>query len=411
MLAVTAEPAHLRYARPLQPDATGAVCAVLDADVFAHAASRSADDLRVFAQDASGKGTETPFVLTESSSAPAETVPATVEDLGERDGAIVFDLAMPARLYSEVDLRLALKDFVGTADVTGFATNETGAGTRLGTWTIFDLTSQHLTRSTMLPLEESTFPRLHVVLRLSTSAGAKLKVEPGIVTGADIPPSRLAQTLYTPIAETTSVTQKDGTSVASFSIPAHVPIERATIVVDQNFLGNFLRDVRVTVGTEPNDEGVDGQISRANLKVGTTAIHQESLSVDAVLGANLRQSATVTVAVRNGNDKPLPIRAIRLEMRQRKVCFDAAAGSSYTLRYGDAALEAPVYDYGHFFHAEAAGTAALGHETINAQWSAREDQRPYTERHPEIIWIVLIAVVAVLGATAMGSVNQQRGHR
>ena len=42
----------------------------------------------------------------------------------------------------------------------------------------------------------------------------------------------------------------------------------------------------------------------------------------AILGSNMQGAATVEVAVDNGDDTPLPITAIRLEMRQRKICFD-----------------------------------------------------------------------------------------
>ena len=44
-----------------------------------------------------------------------------------------------------------------------------------------------------------------------------------------------------------------------------------------------------------------------------------AISVAAILGANLQQPAKVDVAIENGDDQPLPIAAVRLEMRQRKL--------------------------------------------------------------------------------------------
>jgi hypothetical protein len=116
----------------------------------------------------------------------------------------------------------------------------------------------------------------------------------------------------------------------------------------------------------------------------------------------------VTIAVANGNDAPLPIRAVKLEMRQRRICFAAVAGTAYTLRYGDEALRAPVYDYARLFDGAAKSqTAALGAERLNASFVARADTRPYSERHPELLWIGLIAVVAVLGVTAVNSMKHK----
>ena len=64
-------------------------------------------------------------------------------------------------------------------------------------------------------------------------------------------------------------------------------------------------------------------------------IRQQQLSVPATLGANMQGAATVEVAVDNGDDTPLPITAVRLEMRQRKLCFAAPTAQPVTLFYGD----------------------------------------------------------------------------
>jgi len=157
-------------------------------------------------------------------------------------------------------------------------------------------------------------------------------------------------------------------------------------------------------------EAWNGEISQMKMaaREGGPAIDESQLGIDAVLGANLRAAATVRVSVDNGDDAPLPIRTVKLEMRQRKICFDAVSGASYTLRYGDEALRAPVYDYARLFDAATKSqTATLGAERVNAAFVARADTRPYSERHPELLWIGLIAVVAVLGATAMNSMKHK----
>jgi hypothetical protein len=408
---------HLKYVRALtlQGGNGGMACAVLDPATFAHAASRSGDDLRVFGVGADGVAEETPFALTESAAQPVDVAAARVENLGMRGGDVVFDLVMPLRVYSEVDLQLGAKDFVATAKVSGVDARG-GAGTALGSFALFDLTGQGLSRSTALPLQEESFARLHVALKVRSAAGgAFVGLGRGIVEGAMVPASREAQTLYTVVASG-GVRQEGSSSEARIDVPAHVPVERVSFVLDDGFKRDFLRGVTVSSGSGAAAESVDGEIERVTRAGvgGEPEIRQAKLSVDAVMGSNLRGAATYVVTVRNGDDAPLPIRAVQMEMRQRRVCFAAKVGSAYTLRYGDVALRAPVYDFknsGDFERLYADETkpvvAVLGAETVNAEFVAREDSRPYTERHPEVLWIALLAVVAALGATALHGVKQQ----
>lgn len=408
-----ASPEHLRWQRAVQlpAGASGQACAVLDATTFAHAAGRSADDLRLY----SG-GTETPFVQSTSEPAAADVQSASLLNLGMRGGDIVFDLAMPARAYTDVTLKLGGKDFFATAKVSAPDTH--GGETQLGTFALFDLSRQALSRSTTLTLQESTFATLHIALRVTSIDGSAYPgLTPQIVEGADIPPSREAQTLYTPVASTSLVVQKGKQSVITFQVPAHVPVERVVFGFAPGFSKEFSRSVMVMAqAAKKNDaeastsEMISGDIWRItrNGAGSGPAIHQEKLSVDAEVASNLREPATVSVTVENGDDVPLPIHSVQLEMRQRTLCFDAAAGASYVLRYGDAALRAPVYDYARLFQPKPNAIAAqLGPELANADYHPRPDERPFTERHPELMWVALILVVVVLGGTAMHSMKKQ----
>jgi len=416
--APAADPQHLRYKRALNLPAgsAGMACTVLDADAFAHSASRSGDDLRVFRVADGGASAETPFALSESAAQPDEVVSAVVQNLGQRGGDLVFDLAMPQRVYSEVDLQLGAKDFVATAKVSG-SDGRGGPVTSLGSFALFDLTQQKLSRSTSLPLQESTFPVLHVELHLANPAGGMFAgLAPSIVEGATVPASREAQALYSVVASTSSMQQKGAETVATITVPAHVPIERVSFILDTTSKGEFLRGVSIEAGKGGGQESIDGEIWRVTRPSSGAepAIKDAKLSVDAVMASNMRGPATVSVAVKNGNDLPLPIRAVQLEMRQRTVCFEASAGNTYTLRYGDVALRASVYDIkasGEFTRLYAGEAkpivATLGVERVNPEFKARADNRPYSERHPELLWIGLLAAVAALGATALHSVKQQ----
>lgn len=112
----------------------------------------------------------------------------------------------------------------------------------------------------------------------------------------------------------------------------------------------------------------------------------------------------VEVAIENGNDIPIPLTAIRLEMRQRKICFDAPAAQPLTLFYGDPALTAPQYDYERLFSLSGVThTAQLGPEQLNPIYHDRPDSRPLTDRHPHLLWIALLVVICILAIVAIRS--------
>ncbi|MDE1160549.1 MAG: hypothetical protein PW792_01235 [Acidobacteriaceae bacterium] len=416
MDAPPAEPAHLRFERAINisPGLHGTTCAVLDATTFAHAENRAGNDLRLYRN-----GTvETAYALTESSAATSEPVAATVQNLGMTGDAIAFDLAMPSRPYSAVNLVLNAHDFVATAEVTGIGLVAHSTPIQLGTFTLFDLTAQHLSRSTTLPLAEETFPTLHVVLHFTALDGKPKPLPVEVLTGATVPPSREAQTVYTTVVETSTLHQEGSATVARLNIPAHVPVERLSVELPAEFHTNFVRNVVLRDVTRHDDgshgEELSGEISRVQMPAripGASPIHSEHLSVSAVLAANMDDAATIELRVQNANDAPLPITRVALQMRQRRLCFDAAPGSSYTLRYGDKALAAPVYDYARLFQGgDVAAAAWLGPEQPNPAYAPRKDSRPFTERHPELLWIALLAVVAILGATAVSQVKHRSGH-
>jgi len=442
-----AQPSTMRYERAIRAAGAGHVgagqaCATLDAAIFPHAAA-SLTDLRIFPVGAAaGAVHEVPYAITMSEAASEETESARVVNLGARGDKIVFDLAMPQRAYSGVTLLLdpTVHDFLATAVVTG-ADAVGGKATALGTFTLFDLTSQRLARDTSIPLAESTFRYLHVEMNVAAVAGAATaRFAPAMVLGASVPPSREAQTVYTTVVETTSLVTKGRETVATFNLPARVPVERVSFAIAPGFKGNFSREVRVSAqtvvaksGAGPNHVGGDssgdsdsdsdsnsedgrvalpevviGNILRVRASEAGREIRSEQLGIAAVLGANLQRAAKVEVTVENGDDQPLPIAAVRLEMRQRKICFDAPAsqsGEDLALFYGDTELAAPVYDYARLFVASRTAVAAqLGPEALNAGYRApAAEARPFVERHPEALWIALIAAISALGLVAMHS--------
>lgn len=409
----------MRYERALtvRSGASGEACAVLDADVFAHAASASAADLRVV-RETPGRPREIPFAVSFSEAQPTDAVTATVKDIRQEHGALVFDLTMPQRTYTTVDLQLAAQNFIATAEVWG-SDGKGGAAKALGTFVLFDLSRERLARSTAMALQESSFAELHVVLRMRDAEGGLPRNPPAsVVQGALVPASREAQTLYTAVAASRRMEQRDGATLARIAAAAHVPIERVRFELRPGYRGSFLRPVSVSAQRTGGDglrelvEGSIWQVLRGPGPHGAPPIDASRLALGAVIASNMHAAADLTVAVRNDGGPPLPIDAVVLEMRQRTVCFDAVAGARYVLRYGDEAAAASVYDRGTLARVDAAPLAAtLGPEEVNPAYIRRADASAATPRHPETRWILLLSAVTVLGVLASRHTKRRERHR
>ena len=392
----------------------------LDGTVFAHTANSGAGDIRIYAHGRGGRDAnrefEVPFAMTESGPATVEAQTATPGNVAVRNGELIFDLAMPGGDYTEVDLELNAKNFVGAAQVAGV--DGRGHATPLGTFAVFDFSAQRLARSTVLSLPDSSYPVLHITLRLLNPDGQPMPVMPSTIAGAMVPLSREEQTIYTTVASTSAIDQQGHWSIATMTVPAHVPIERARFILSPQFRSDFLRDA--TVAASPMQagldalgaaEGVSGHIFRVthNAVAGVPAIDSQAMTISTVIGANLRAPARVTASVDNGAASPLPIARVDLQMRERRLCVDGRPDMSYTLHYGDAELFAPSYSYArHFVESASPITAVLGAEEKNPNYVPAGTEEAQSRPGRELPWLLLIAGIAIAGVAGLQYVRHKR---
>jgi len=395
---------YFRYERPVEnvPQTNKQACLVVDAGMFAKSALGLAD-LRLYRESA-----ETAYVLlTAALTAPSEQR-ITPLNLGRRKGQTVFDVAMPAGSYSDLELAIKGQDFIATVTVSGSQTQGTGSETRLGSYTIFDLTRQKLGRSTVLHLPESDFRFLHLSI-----AGP---IPPESVVGLSVERLPSSQPEYIEVAETQQIAQKGHSSEIEFTVPARTPVDRVVFVPGSS-PANFSRNVAVSVSPvkpqlagdaaeQPAPVTSAGTILRIHSIQDDQRIDEERLSVDAP--AAIFDSPTKwSITVENGDDTPIQLNSVRLEMLERKLCFEAAGAARYTLYYGDPALNTPQYDYATFFTAQAgAAQANAGPEEPNPIYQSRPDERPFTERHPALLSSALVLVIVLLGLIALRAAKQ-----
>lgn len=401
VVAASPEIKYFRYERPIQsfPQQSGQSCLVLDPGIFAHAAPQLAD-LRVYRD-----GAETPFVLRTANTAESVEKSITPLNLGSRGGQTVFDASLPEGQYSDLQLAVTGKNFIATVTVTGSQEQTGSAGTKLGSYTIFDLTGQKLGRSTVLHLPESDFRYLH--FRINGP------ILPESVTGLSVVRLPASQPKYQTVAESSRITEKGHTSVLEFIVAAHVPVDRIAFTPGAS-PALFSRDASIhvmPVSQSPAPETAQplrtvtsyGNLLRVHSMQNGRRIDEERLAIDAPW-VDFSTPTKWTITIENGDDAPLRLESVQLQMLERSLCFEAEANARYTLFYGDPALAAPSYDYAKLFTPQAhAFQIAVGPEQPNSEYQSRPDARPFTERHLALLWVVLAAVIALLGAIALRS--------
>lgn len=391
---------YFQYLRPLEnaPAEARQTCVNLDASLFARSAPGLAD-LRLY----HGR-TETPY-LVEMSAPAAVSSDHEIEslNLGVRGGETVFDAAMPGGSYGDLQLKVKGRDFIATVTVSG-SQQQAGPTTRIGDFTIFDLTSQKLGRSTVLHLPRSDFRYLHFRI-----AGP---VRPDDIGGLSIEQLPAVQPFYTTVAESTQVTQKNHALVIEFTVPAHVPVDRIAFAPGTT-PANFSRDVIVEARPQgpPASETAEppppvtstGNLLRVHIVQDDRHIDEENLAIDAPR-SEFDSPSKWSITIDNGDNAPLIPTSVRLEMLKRDLCFEGA-GAGYMLYYGDPKLSPPRYDLGQFLvvHAKDVAQATAGPEQPNSEFQSRPDDRPFTEKHPALLWIVLALVIILLGAIALRS--------
>ena len=399
-----------RYKRSVTVQGTGVACVVLDPAIYGHAAP-SLEDLRFFGRDG-----ELPFLLALSGTAQVGDEKARVLNPSLHGRSLAFDLAMPSRAYTDVILDISGTGFLALAEVSASgqaAGKETKIGRAqasrsLGSYAVFDMTAQQLSRDTTLHLQETDRPVLHVVL--AVLPGSPL-IQPQMVHGAIVPPSRQAQTLYTTALSSSSFVQRSHETVAQIAVPARLPIERISFALAPSFSENFSREVRITARAQEQSsvgERLEGVIQRVHLQRGEAHIAVDRLSLPATLGANLDKPAVVEIAIENGSQPALPLQFVALETRRRQACFAAPVSSSLAMYYGDPGLEAPQYEAtASLLSTAQPAQAVLGQEQRNPAFTGRHETRPLRKRHPRLVGFTVIFAVCLLGLFARRSARRR----
>lgn len=360
-------------------------------DVLSHS-SGDFSDLRILDES----GAETPFVLRNSIAVAKSTSwEATLRENSFVPGKytqIVLDLGAYPRFHNAVQLQTPESDFILWVEVD--------VSDDARTWRIVKerapisrFRKERLDGNQTVHYSENNARYMRVQIREGD------KQFP--VTGASVFPSSQSQKDLIPEqwialqdARSPDANSASGTTEWTLDLgTTHVPVNSIDFTTDQK---EFFRGVRLSVSNDGKEwlPGGGGEIYRY---MGDSK-QQESLRVPAY---GYSVSRYWKVEILNGNDEPLSGVKLSASMMPRLILFRPAPGHSYRLAYGNNKAQAPQYDLERTLHIVATEEAVadqLGTEQENSRY---EDPRPFSERHPEILWGALALAVVALGYTAL----------
>jgi hypothetical protein len=114
------------------------------------------------------------------------------------------------------------------------------------------------------------------------------------------------------------------------------------------------------------------------------------------------------VQILNGNDVDLSSVRLAVATKSRMVIFHPRPERRYRLIYGNARASAPQYDFSRTLKidpSEALANPSLGLEELTANYA---DPRPFSERHPNLLWLALGIAVVLLGYAALRALGTPR---
>lgn len=403
LLMFVSSMSYFKYQRPVQPSQPGQQYIVVDETIWQHARP-DLGDLRLYNGQA-----ELPYALTTERGGTEhehKTVPVFQQATVGGKTQFILDMRQLAE-YDHVDLKLNAKNFVAHARVEGQDDLHAPQWAGLGDSILYDLSKENLGGNSMLRLPRASYKYLRVTI--------DGPVKPDEITGATSELREQQKPVWRnvggePRFGSTDAgkmrwekgrleTQSGKDTLLTFTVPENVPVQKILFDIDPA-QPNFRRPVQI-YDNKGQMIGV-GDIARVHMVRAGEKIDSEDQDVD----FSETGEKTLDIVILNGDDPPLKIRSAHLQQQERRLYFDAPPSASLTLYYGDEELSQPVYDYAKFFQRQSgATTAQMGAEAENRAYTGRPDERPWSERHPVVLWAAIIVAVLGLGALALRSMR------
>jgi len=382
-----------RYSRPLdQPRADRLNYITLDHEVFAHSENQLAD-LRVV----DDTGRELPFEVRSEITPPPTPVkvPATLRENSFVPGKftqVVLDLGDRARFYNRLRVQTAESDFINWVEV---AVSDDAHVWRIvnARAPISRFRKDNLEGSQTVNFSENNARYLRLRVQESEHSFQVTDVEvfssPAVKEKGPEQPAILLLASQTP-------DQSSGNSQTQWTVDlgsSNIPLEKFSFETSQP---EFYRAVRILTSSDEKEwqPAGGGEVHRY-VAGGKT---EESLGVTSYESWGPRYWR---VEILNGNDAPLSSVRLSIVLSTRFVLFHPSPNRSYRLIYGNAHATSPQYDLARTLQIPSIEAMAHVSMALEETTSNYVDPRPFTERHPNLLWIALGVAVILLGTAAL----------
>lgn len=371
-----------RYKKTVDAAHTGLVKVAADKDLFKHA-QRGLGDVRVI----DGSGSEVPYKLL---------------ILGQEDGKKEY----PANLINNASVSgkysMAILDFGSRGIVTNALTIKTSSenfqrnvkiygSDDLSNWNLLkgdgyiydftDTTAHAKTQDTTVFFSDSVYR--YVKVEISDGENRPVKID-GVVASQRV--RKNSDQFSVPSTFTKVNEQSNGQTalIADFAQEGY-PVSKVSFVIAGE---NFNRRVLVYSGQDKNAKEWryigDGYVFRYD----TPKFKGENLTI-AVGEASDRYLKFV---FQNNDNAPLSIQGIEGFVTNRVIIFDATREGRYVIYYGNTSAGAPRYDidtYLKYYDLADVSSVILGGEVENERFSEVVQQKPFSERSPYFLPIML----------------------
>jgi uncharacterized protein DUF3999 len=381
-----------RYSREIASARADALNYVtLDRDAFSHSENRLGD-LRMI--DESGR--ELPYEVRAQITPPPEPVrvPATLREnsfVPEKFTQVVLDLGERAKFHNSLRVQTPESDFINWVEIA--------ASDDAHVWRIVNprapisrFRKDNLEGSQTIRYSENNARYLR--LRIQES-GHSFQVTDIEVFSS--PEARKESSVEAaPLIASQPADSGDDGSQTQWTVDlgtGNIPVAKFLLETSQP---QFYRAVRILTSSDQKEWQFagGGEIHRY-VAGGKT---EESLVVQCYESSGTRYWRVVVL---NGNDAPLSAVRLSVVMPLRFVLFHPAPNRSYRLLYGNPRASPPQYDLARTLQIPALEVIPRANMGPEAATSNYADPRPFTERHPNLLWIALGVAVVLLGSAAL----------
>jgi hypothetical protein len=381
-----------RYSRPIESARSGILnYATLDREVFVHSENYLAD-LRVI----DDLGNEQPYEVRNLLAPPAQNValPSTLRENSFVPGQftqVIVDIGDRAGFHNSLRVQTPESDFINWVEIA--------ASDDAHLWRIVNprapisrFRRENLDGSQTIHYSENNAR----YLRLRIEEPAHQFPVTGVEIFVSRSPQKEALTTAAPLIallppESAGVPSRTQWAVDLGS--STIPVAELNFETDQP---EFYRAVRILTSVDEKEwqSAGGGEIYRYTAGGKT----EESLRMRCCESWGARY---FRAEILNGNDAALSSVRMSVAMRLRFVLFRPRENRAYRLLYGNARASAPQYDFARTLHIqpnEELLHLSLGPEELTANYA---DPRPFTERHPNLLWIALGLAIVLLGYAAL----------